>query len=120
MQIYHSLLTSEGYVNLEYIERHIEVGKSKDYGMIVKALLENSNLRIRNNDLKKFGFLPSTPPIGNIIHAQEVAKSKGPNIYVACMPKSGSSFFKFNKNWDRLSFCSYQDKPHKTPIIFWY
>ena len=93
MQIYHSLLTSEGYINLEYIERHIEVGKSKDYGMIVKALLENSNLRIRNNDLKKFGFLPSTPPIGNIIHAQEVAKSKGPNIYVACMPKSGSSFF---------------------------
>ena len=92
-QVFHALLNSEGYINLEYIEQHLEAGKSKDYGLIFKALLENSTLRIRNNDIEKLGLLPSTHPIGNIIHAQEVAKSKGSNIYIACMPKSGSSFF---------------------------
>ena len=92
-QIFHALLNSGGYINLEYIEKHLEAGMSKDYGLIVKALLENSTLRIRKTDLEKLGLMPSTHPFGNIIHAQEVAKSKGSNIYIACMPKSGSSFF---------------------------
>ena len=94
-EIYNTLLKSEGFLNLEALENDLySDGSSKKevFNTIGNALLENSSLKLKHADMERLGINPSLPPLVNLIHAKEIAKSKGPNIYISCMPKSGSSF----------------------------
>ena len=92
-QLFALLLKAEGFVDLDTVEKFLGPKGNKNYAVLFSSLLENSSLRIFEKDMEKLDLVPQTHPLNNIIHAQELAKSKGSNIYVACMPKSGSSFF---------------------------
>lgn len=93
--LYEKLLRTEGFLNFEAIENYIATDGTKtkvDLNTIGSALLENSSLKLKQADMKRLGINPSSSPLINLIHAKEAAKQRGPNVYIACMPKSGSSF----------------------------
>lgn len=92
-QLFETLLNSEGFVNLDAIEKLLRPKGNSHHGVLLNSLLQNNSLRILQKDMEMLDLVPQTHPLGNIIHAQELAKSRGSNIYVACMPKSGSSYF---------------------------
>ena len=91
-RLYTSLLNSRGYLSLEKLKEHLETDEKLEIGTLRAALLENSGLRLTKKDLIDLKFADTSNPLDNIIYAQELAKSKSSNIYIACMPKSGSSF----------------------------
>ena len=92
-QLWKTLLRSEGFVDLDAIEKILGPRGKDHYPVLLNSLLQNNSLRIFQKDMEMLDLVPQTHPLSNIIHAQELAKSKGSNIYVACMPKSGSSYF---------------------------
>ena len=92
-QLFETLLNSEGFVNLGAIEKLLRPKGNSHHGILLNSLLQNNSLRILQKDMEMLDLVPQTHPLSNIIHAQELAKSRGSNIYVACMPKSGSTYF---------------------------
>ena len=94
-ELHQALLKSEGFINLSGIETALkshDSTKKIDYAVVRDALLQNSSLRVLPEDMQKLGLDIKTHPLSNLIHAKEIAKSRGNNVFIACMPKSGSSF----------------------------
>jgi len=94
-ELHQALLKSEGFINLSGIETALNSqgsAEKMDYAVIRDALLQNSSLRVLPEDMQKLGLDIKTHPLSNLIHAKEIAQSRGSNVFIACMPKSGSSF----------------------------